>query len=149
MSSLRGRLIKCFAKASQIFSTKNIGIFEIVRFEIFRPRCFTLYCPNKTKKEMFEGQDFLILSRKICCQKIQYIRNTMSLGNFNEYTQYTIFNMKKKKHSKLSQICRYGRVFQGTQEQVRSGRGKQAISVQAIEVLYVKLHYSYEAVTSL
>ena len=31
-------------------------------------------------------------------------------GDSNEYryTQYTIFNMKKEKHPKLSQICRYG-----------------------------------------
>ena len=35
-------------------------------------------------------------------------------GNSNEYTQYAIFNMKKKKekkekHPKLSQICSYGK----------------------------------------
>ena len=29
-------------------------------------------------------------------------------GDSNDYTQYTIFNMKKDKHSKLSQICSYG-----------------------------------------
>ena len=30
-------------------------------------------------------------------------------GDFNEYTQYTIFNIKKKEnHPKLSQICSYG-----------------------------------------
>ena len=28
-------------------------------------------------------------------------------GDFNEYTQYTIFNMNKKKHPKLSKICSY------------------------------------------
>ena len=26
----------------------------------------------------------------------------------NEYTQYTIFNIKKENHHKLSQICSYG-----------------------------------------
>ena len=48
-------------------------------------------------------------------------------GDFNEYTQYTIVNI-------LSQICSYA-IFQGTQERVRNGRGKRAISVRATEVL--------------
>ena len=30
-----------------------------------------------------------------------------SLGDSNEYTQYTIFNIKKENHPKLSQICSY------------------------------------------
>ena len=57
MSSLRGQLVKCFmtlqkntiiffaekmreafTKASLIFSTKNIGIFEILKFEILMKR---------------------------------------------------------------------------------------------------------------
>ena len=29
-------------------------------------------------------------------------------GDSYEYTQYTIFNIKKESHSKLSQICSYG-----------------------------------------
>ena len=29
-------------------------------------------------------------------------------GDSNKYTQYTIFNIKKENHSKLSQICSYG-----------------------------------------
>ena len=31
-------------------------------------------------------------------------------GDSNEYIEYTIFNMKKEKHPKLSQICSY-RIF--------------------------------------
>ena len=53
MSSLRDQLVKCFtallpntpiffvekcAKASHIFSTKNIGVFEILTFEILTTR---------------------------------------------------------------------------------------------------------------
>ena len=34
-------------------------------------------------------------------------------GDSNEYTQYTIFNVKKEKHPKLSQICSYGIVSKG------------------------------------
>ena len=29
-------------------------------------------------------------------------------GDFNEYTQYTIFQYEKEKHTKLFQICSYG-----------------------------------------
>ena len=34
-------------------------------------------------------------------------------GDSNEYRQNTIFNMKKKKHLKLSQICSYGIISKG------------------------------------
>ena len=50
-------------------------------------------------------------------------------------TQYTVFNIKKENHTKLSQICSQGFFFLGTQERVRNSRGKRAISVRAIEVL--------------
>ena len=50
-------------------------------------------------------------------------------GDSNEYTQYTIFNMKIEHHPKLTQICRYKIVSNGTQEKVRNSRGKRAISV--------------------
>ena len=59
------------------------------------------------------------------------------LGDSNEYTQYTIFKIKKKLLliiPKLSQICSYGILFQEIQEGVRNSRGKRAISVPAIEV---------------
>ena len=63
-------------------------------------------------------------------------------GDSNDYTQYTIFNMSKKKQPKLSQICNYGIFFQGTQERVRNSRGKRAISVRAIEfLLYIVSGY--------
>ena len=34
-------------------------------------------------------------------------------GDSNEYKQYTIFNMNKKKHPKLSKICSYGLFSKG------------------------------------
>ena len=34
-------------------------------------------------------------------------------GDSNEYTQYTIFNMNKKKHPKLSKVCSYGLFSKG------------------------------------
>ena len=68
---------------------------------------------------------------KVCC--------VLSLesphrGDSNEYTPYTIFNIKEN-HPKLFQISRYRFLFQGTQERVRNSRGKRAISVRATEVL--------------
>ena len=56
-------------------------------------------------------------------------------GDSNEYTQYTIFNIKKVNNPKLSLICRYGFLFQWTQERVRNSHDKRAISVRATEVL--------------
>ena len=44
---------------------------------------------------------------------------------------------------KLSQICSYGFLFQGTQERVGNSGGKQAISVQAAEVLLYILSSIY------
>ena len=34
-------------------------------------------------------------------------------GDSNEYKQYTIFNMNKKEHPKLSKICSYGLFSKG------------------------------------
>ena len=55
-------------------------------------------------------------------------------GDSNGYTQYTIFNMKKKFTLNYPKFAALG-YFQGTQERVRNSRGKQAISVRATEVL--------------
>ena len=55
-------------------------------------------------------------------------------GNSNEYTQYTIFKIKKKftlNYPKSAAMA----FFKGTPEQVRSSRGKQTISVRATEGL--------------
>ena len=56
---------------------------------------------------------------------------TPQRGDSNEYTQYTISQYKKN--------LPLWNFFQGTQERVRTGRGKRAINVRAIEVLlYLK-----------
>ena len=52
-------------------------------------------------------------------------------GDSNEYTQYTIFNIKKKNYPKPAAMG----VFHGTQEGVRNSRGKRAVSVRATEDL--------------
>ena len=51
-------------------------------------------------------------------------------GETNEYTQYTIFNIKKEITQNYPKSAAMG-FFQGTQAQVRNSRGKRAISVGA------------------
>ena len=65
-------------------------------------------------------------------------------GDSNEYTQYTIFNMKKKNSLNYLKFAAMG-YFQGTQERVRNSCGKRTISVRAIEVLlYISFSSSYK-----
>ena len=56
-------------------------------------------------------------------------------GDSNEYTQYTIFIIKKQNHPEYSKSAAMGVFFLETQERVRNSHGKRAISVRAIEVL--------------
>ena len=74
----------------------------------------------------------ILLNMKVCCV---FSLESAHRGDSNESSLYTIFNVKKENHPKLSQICSYGFLFQGTQERVRNSRGKRAISVRATEVL--------------
>ena len=46
-------------------------------------------------------------------------------GDSNEYTQYTIFNIQKENHPKLSQIFIYGIFFHSTQERVGNSVGNE------------------------
>ena len=41
-------------------------------------------------------------------------------GDSNEYTQYTIFYIKKKKKTKLSQICSYGIFSKGLKSEIET-----------------------------
>ena len=55
-------------------------------------------------------------------------------GDSNEYTQYTIFNIKKKSTLNYPRSAAMDFVPR-TQERVQNSRGKRAISVRAIEGL--------------
>ena len=55
-------------------------------------------------------------------------------GDSNEYSQYTIFNIKKKSTLNYLKSAAVG-CFQWTQERVRKSRGKRTISVRATDVL--------------
>ena len=50
-------------------------------------------------------------------------------GDSNEYTQHTIFNMKKRKITLDYPKSAAVGFFQGTQERVRNSRGRRAIIV--------------------
>ena len=49
-------------------------------------------------------------------------------GDSNEYTQYTIFNLKRKITLIIPNLQLWD-FFQGTQERVRNSRGKRAVEV--------------------
>ena len=68
-------------------------------------------------------------------------------GDSDEYTQYTIFNIKGKPTVIISNLQLWD-FFLGTQARVRNSHGKRAISVRAIEVLLYVL-YSRLSHTSL
>ena len=64
---------------------------------------------------------------KVCCV---FSLESSHRGDYNKNTQYTIFNMNKKKYPKLSQICSYGIFSYGLKNEFET-----AISVRTIEVL--------------
>ena len=59
------------------------------------------------------------------------------LCDSNEYTQYTIFNIKMKISLNYPKSAANG-YFQGTQEQVRNSRGKRAVNVLLMKYLGLK-----------
>ena len=60
-------------------------------------------------------------------------------GDSNEYTQYTIFNTKRKSNLNYLKSAAMG-FFPRNSTRVRNSRGKRGISIQAAEVLlYVVL----------
>ena len=86
----------------------------------------------------------IFFNMKVCCL---FSLESPHRGDSNEYTQYTIFNIKKENYPKLSQIWSYGFLFQVTQERVRNSHGKRAISVRATEVLlYAQCEHKHACV---
>ena len=63
-------------------------------------------------------------------------------GDSNEYTQYTIINIKKKITLNYPKSAAMGFFSLGTQERVLNSRGKRAISVRDTEVLLTGEHLS-------
>ena len=71
----------------------------------------------------------ILFNVKVCCV---FSLESPHRGDSNKYTQYTIFNIKKKITLNYPKSAA---LFQGTQERVRNSHGKRAISVRATEVL--------------
>ena len=64
-------------------------------------------------------------------------------GNSNEYTQYIIFNIKKKITLSYPKAGAMG-YFQGTQERVRNSRGKRVIRFEPLKFYCIlNLRYSF------
>ena len=74
----------------------------------------------------------IFFNMKVCCV---FSLESLHQGDSNEYTQYTIFSIKRKITLNYPKICSYGIIFQGTQERVQNSCGKRTISVQPTEVL--------------
>ena len=71
----------------------------------------------------------IFLYMKVCCV---FSLESPHQGGSNEYTHYTIINIKKKitqNYPKYNNVCSYWIFWLGTQEQVRNSRDKQAIRV--------------------
>ena len=74
----------------------------------------------------------IFFNMKVCCV---FSSESPHRGDSNKYTQYTIFNIKKKIALNYPKSAAMFFFLQLTQERVRNSRGKRAISVRATEVL--------------
>ena len=73
----------------------------------------------------------IFYNMKVCCV---FSLESPPLGDSNECTQYTFFNLKKKIALNYPKSAAK-RFFLGSQERVRNSHGKRAISVRATEIL--------------
>ena len=79
-----------------------------------------------------KGISSIFFNMKVCCV---FSLESPLRGDSNEYTQYTIFNIKKKITLNYPKSAAIGFFFQKTQEQVKNSHSKWAISVWATEIL--------------
>ena len=73
----------------------------------------------------------IFFNKKVCCG---FPLELPHLGDSNEHTHYTIFNIKKEVTQIHPESSAMG-FLPGTQERARNSRGKRAISVLATGVL--------------
>ena len=77
----------------------------------------------------------IFFNMKVCCM---FLLESPHRGDSNSYTQYTIFNIKKENHPKLSKICSNGIFTKGLKKRVRNSCGKRVNSVRAIKFYYMR-----------
>ena len=73
----------------------------------------------------------IFFTKEVCCV---FSLESPHRGDSNEFTQYTIFNLKRNIVLNLSNSQLWD-LFQETQNRVRNSRGERAIGVRATEVL--------------
>ena len=64
-------------------------------------------------------------------------------GDSNEYTQYTICNIKKENHPELSQICRYGFFRKGLKDLFKVAIVNEPSVLEPLKVCCIKLSSVY------
>ena len=69
---------------------------------------------------------------KVCCV---FSLESPHRGDSNEYTQYTIFNMNKKKHPNLSKICSYGLFSKGLKNEFETAVVNELSVFEPISVI--------------
>ena len=90
--------------------------------------CYSKRQVRKHNRDIFS----IFYNIKVCCV---FSLELPHRGDSNEYTQYTIFYIKKKIPRNYPKSAAMGFFFQGTQGRFRSSHGKRAICVRATEVL--------------
>ena len=68
------------------------------------------------------GDIIVFFNMKVCCV---FSLESPHRGDSNEYTQYTIFNIKKENHPKISQICSYGIFTKGLENEFERAVGNE------------------------
>ena len=75
---------------------------------------------------------WILFNIKVCCV---FPLESAHRGDSNEYTHYTIFNIKKKITLNYSKSAAMGFFSRHSRKSGRNSRVKRAINVRAIEVL--------------
>ena len=69
-------------------------------------------------------------------------------GDSNEYTQYTIFNMNKKKHPRLSQICSHGFFSKGLKNEFETAVVNEPSVFEPLKFYCICLHVIFKTILS-
>ena len=93
--------------------------------------CYSLHQVRRHNRGIFS----IFFNIKVCCV---FSIESPHRGDSNEYTKYTIVNIKKINLNYIPSLHLWI-FFEGTQERPRNSRGKRAISVRATEGLLYNL----------
>ena len=74
----------------------------------------------------------------VCCV---FSLESPHLGDSNEHTQDTIFNIKKENHPKLSQICSYGIYSRGLKNKFETAVVNEPLVFEPLTFYCIKCHF--------